>query len=141
MRPVPMLLAMAAAFPSAARTQPAPIPQVDWFPGSSSIEEPEIIPAGFRGHWAPDAAACRDPDGVDRLTVVAHGVDTYESGGRLERITQSGQERAVRLKLAYEGEGNFWDVIEVWALSGDGRRLTMQREGEPGSSVTLIRCD
>ena len=110
-----------------------------WFPGSSSITEPEVVPPAFRGTWAPTDAACRDQDGVDRFTVVPEGLDTYESGGRLERVTQAGQDRSIRLRIAYEGEGEFTDAVETWTLNAAGDRLTVgDREG--ASSSTFVRC-
>jgi hypothetical protein len=117
----------------------AQVTRESWFPGSSSISEPEVIPPAFRGTWAPTAAACRDEDGVDRYTVVAEGLDTYESGGRLERVTQAGQDRSIRLRIAYEGEGEFTDAVETWTLSESGDRLTVA-DGERRDPVTYLRC-
>lgn len=117
----------------------AQVTRESWFPGSSSISEPEVIPPAFRGTWAPNEAACRDEDGVDRFTVVAQGLDTYESGGRLERVTQSGEERGIRLRIAYEGEGEFTDAVETWTLNAAGDRLTVaDREGRDPSHY--VRC-
>jgi hypothetical protein len=109
-----------------------------WFPGSSSIAEQEIIPPAYRGNWGSSAAACGDQDGVERMTVYPNGLDTYESGGRLERVTQAGRERSIRLKLAYEGEGRFWDAEEIWTLNEHGDRLTVTAsEGPP---TLFVRC-
>lgn len=88
----------------------------DWFPGSSSTREIEQFPFGFRGVWAPSDEACSDQDGVELITIYPDGVDSYESGGRLERITQSGQDRTVKAKLSFEGEGGFWDVVWLMKL-------------------------
>jgi hypothetical protein len=118
----------------------AQVTESDWSPGGSGVDQPEIIPPGFRGRWAPNAGACSDADGVDRLYVGASGIDSYESGGRLERITQTGQSRSVKLKLSYEGEGNFWDSIQTWTLGENGDRLTIAEDGR-GTSELLIRCD
>lgn len=126
-----LLLALAAL---------APIPYDAWFPGTSSIDEVEIIPPAYRGAWAPSVAACKDQDGVDVLTVKPGGVDFYEAGARLERVTQAGQERTIKLKLSYEGEGDFWDRVETWALNEDGSKLTITREGE-GSPIALVKCE
>lgn len=109
-----------------------------WFPGSSSIREAEVIPPAFRGRWAPSAAACADQDGVERMTIYHDGLDTYESGGRLVRVTQSGQPRSVLLRLSYEGEGELWDREEIWSLSPDGGRLEIRRAEDP--PVIMQRC-
>ena len=127
-------IALVAAQPVAAQ-----VTREAWFPGSSSIDEPEIIPPGFRGSWAPNEAACRDEDGVDRILIEAEGLDTYESGGRVERVTQAGQDRSIRLKIAYEGEGEFRDAVETWTLDEAGNRLAIADANE-GNEVTLIRC-
>lgn len=133
----PLFATCMMLFPaSAARAQ---VTHDNWFPGSSSISEPEVIPSAFRGAWAPNRAACNDQDGVDRMVVYPNGLDSYESGGRLERVTQAGQERSIKLKLAYEGEGNFWDSVETWTLDATGQRLAISVEGQPGSDA-LIRC-
>ena len=118
---------------------PAQVTHNDWFPGSSSISEVEIIPPGFRGKWAPSLSNCADQDGVDHMYIYPNGIDFYESGGRLERITQAGQEFSVRMKLAFEGEGRFWDQIWTATLSPDRNRVTMA--SEDGSNPEIyVRC-
>jgi len=117
----------------------APVPYDAWFPGTSSIEEVETMPPAYRGAWAPSASACKDRDGVDRIVVKPGGVDFYEAGARLERVTEAGQDRTIKLKLSYEGEGEFWDRVEVWALNEDGSKLTIAKEGE-GAPILLIKC-
>lgn len=116
-----------------------PVSHEDWFPGTSSIAEEEVVPRAYRGRWAPDAAACADQDGVEGLTILMNGVEYYEAGGRLERVTQAGQERSIKLKLAYEGEGGFWDRVEVWTLSEDGNRLMITEESGT-REFSLVRC-
>ena len=119
---------------------PAQVTREGWFPGSSSISEAEIIPPAYRGVWAPGAAACREQYGVERITVLAQGLDSYESGGRLERVTQAGQERSIKLTLAYEGEGDFWDRTEIWTLNEAGTAMVVSDEAN-STAYTLIRCD
>lgn len=116
----------------------AEIPYEAWFPGTSSILEPEVIPPAYRGRWAPTAKDCADKDGVTRLTIYPRGVDYYESGGRLRRITQAGQPRSVKLRLEYEGEGELWDQEEVWTLSSDGRQLQITPSRK--ASLRLVSC-
>jgi hypothetical protein len=92
-------------------------------PGGASVLEPELFPSAYRGRWAPSEAACRDVDGVELIQVYPIGVDYHESGGRLLRVTQSGQPRSIKVRLSYEGEGQFWDGEETWTLSAEGDRL------------------
>jgi hypothetical protein len=133
-RPLGLAFALLASTPAWAQASQ------DWFPGGSGISEPEIIPPAFRGRWAPDPARCRDEDGVYGLSIFATGVETYESGGRLERVTQSGQERSIKVKLAYEGEGEFWDTTETWTLDSTFQRLTIEGSTRSEPEV-MIRCD
>jgi hypothetical protein len=112
--------------------------QQAWSPGSSSVLEPELFPSAFRGRWAPDQAGCQDIDGVNVVQVYPTGVDSYESGGRLVRVTQSGQRTSVKVRLSYEGEGRFWDRDEVWTLSARGDGLDILVDGE--TPRRLVRC-
>lgn len=116
----------------------AQVTDEEWFPGTSSVTEAEVIPPAYRGVWAPSERDCRDEDGVNRFTVYSSGVDTYESGGRLDRVTQAGQERSISLKLSYEGEGRFWDNVETWTLDSSGRQLVLEANG---ASSTFVRCE
>lgn len=137
MKPVLILGALVLMEGPTAAT--VPIGQKGWFPGSSSIREVEEVPPAYRGRWAPNSAACADQDGVDRIEIMAGGIDTYESGGRLKRVTQAGQERSIKLKLAYEGEGEFWDATETWALDQTGNRLVMA-DADGSNPIALKRC-
>ena len=100
----------------------------EWFPGGSSTREVELFPFGFRGSWAPSHEACSDPDGVERMEIYPDGIDFYESGGRLERITQSGQDRTVKVKLSFEGEGDFRDAIWLLELAAGSNRLRVSED-------------
>ena len=116
----------------------AQVSERDWFPGTSSLSEPEIVPPAYRGVWAPDANSCAEEHGVERLAVYAEGVESYESSGRVVRVTQAGQERSIRLRLSYEGEGQFWDRVETWTLNAPGDRLSIS--DPDGRQFTLLRC-
>ncbi len=113
----------------------------EWFPGSSSAEELEQFPPAFRGKWAPDQKACEDKDGVNALFVYPNGLDTYESGGSLQRITQYGQDRTVLTKLAFEGEGGFWDLEWAMQLNADGSKLTTWVGQIETEKNTYLKCD
>jgi hypothetical protein len=136
------LLALAALGPTLAPAAAAPIPEASWSPGSSSIREAEVIPPAYRGRWALNPAACVNPVGMDSIEVLAHGVDADDSGGRLERVTQAGPERAIKLRLSYEGEGSLWETIEIWTLNEAGDRLTTASEDAApnASTIALTRC-
>jgi len=128
------LVALGLSFPAKAQ-----VSRGDWFPGSSSVTEMEIIPPGFRGKWAPNLANCEDRDGVDHMYVYPNGIDFYESGGRLDRISQAGRERSVLMKLSFEGEGGFWDRIWRVTLSPDGQTVTISL-ADGSETATYVRC-
>jgi hypothetical protein len=110
----------------------------EWFPGGSSTREIEQFPFGFRGSWAPSPEACGDPDGVERMEIYPDGIDFYEGGGRLVRITQSGRDRTVKVKLSFEGEGEFWDAIWLIELAPGSNALRVsENEAE---LKTYQRC-
>jgi len=107
-----------------------------WFPGTSSITEEEVVPRAYRGRWAPSAAECDDQDGVERITILPNGINSYDSGGRLVRVTQSGQERSILLKIEFEGEGAFSQGTFLWSLNEKGDRLTITAANDDGSAKT-----
>jgi len=117
----------------------AQVAERDWFPGTSSIREAEIIPPAYRGIWGQSDAHCRAHDGNGRIEVMAHGLDTEETGARLERVAQAGAERSIRVRLAHEGEGEFWESVETWTLDPSGERLTIVHEAHR-STMILVRC-
>ena len=117
----------------------AELPYETWFPGTSKIDEVEAIPAAYRGVWGTNVAACKAEFGIDRIEVKHGGINYWEAGARLERVTQAGQERTIKLKLSYEGEGTFWDRTETWLLNEDGTSLTMTAEGGDGP-MTFVKC-
>ena len=112
----------------------------DWFPGTSSVRENELFPRAYLGKWAPTAKDCADPDGVQALHIYPLGLDTYESGGRLRRITQSGEDRTVIARLEFEGEGRFWDVQWIVFVSPNNQTLRVWVEGKEDIKVTYRKC-
>ena len=73
------------------------------------------------------------------MEIYPDGIDFYEGGGRLERITQSGQDRTVKVKLSFEGEGDFWDTIWLIRLEPGSQRLSISEDGTEWT--TYQRCD
>ena len=135
--PRPILTVLFAAVLAA--PLPAQVTREAWHPGTSSIAEAEIIPPAYRGRWGTSVAACRAEDGEQRITILAGGVETDHGGGRLERVTSAGGERSIKLRLAFEGEGEFWDRTEIWTLDEAGDRLMVSDENEVVLH-TLLRC-
>ncbi len=117
----------------------AEVTREEWSAGSSSVTEAEVIPKGFLGKWSPSMAGCLDKDGVEQMYIYPNGIDFYESGGRVERITNTGQNRSVLMKLAFEGEGGFWDKTWKLVLSPDGKRVVISLE-DGTSSENYVKC-
>ena len=111
----------------------------EWFPGGSSVLEPELFPFGFRGSWAPSAEACTDIEGNERMQIHSDGIDFYEGGARLERITQAGRDRTVKVKLSFEGEGEFWEAVWLIRLEPGSDRLAVSEDEADWRSYQ--RCD
>lgn len=111
-----------------------------WFPGTSSIRDAELIPWGFQGQWGDSAGACSAQEPTGLMTIYADGIDTYESGGRLRRITQAGQDRSVVMRLDFEGEGTFWEQTYQFTLSPDYRSVRVIDTKDAKSDFTYTRC-
>lgn len=116
-----------------------PLSGPDWFPGSSSVTEEEVITPGFQGAWVFSREVCDDRYGIERMVVHPRGIDFYESGGRLDRVTPSGQDRSVKMKLSFEGEGGFWDVFWTATLMPDGKSVFIIQEGEE-NGANYVKC-
>jgi hypothetical protein len=112
--------------------------ELQWFPGTSSIRDPEVIPPAFQGTWAPLTGSCDNP--VELMTAYSDGIDTYESGGRLRRIAQEGSDRTVVMILEFEGEGQFWVTTYEVAVSEDGTQTTWRDLDATDAAITYRRC-
>ena len=95
--------------------------------------------SGDRGRSAHPCRQVPDRNAIEKISVYPRGVDYYESGGRLDRVTQSGQDRAIKVKLSYEGEGAFWDRIEIWTLNAKGDQLSMT-DDDGANAIVWYRC-
>lgn len=100
-------------------------------PGAASARRPAapVVPAPFRGLWA--SGVCPGPDDM-QLTVTAHQVMYYASGGPVRAVRRLGP-RTVRLTVdVTSGEGELGvvgpPVVDrqriTFRLSPDGRQLT-----------------
>src|ERR1044071_5722100 len=75
------------AWPAAAQAQPKPQP--------------------YEGQWAPDRAACRDEDGVNRMEITGSRFFWYETRCRARDVKADGRSngRSWTMRLSCEGEG------------------------------------
>ena len=74
------------------------------------------------------------------MNIYPIGLDTYESGGRLRRISQSGADRTVIAKLEFEGEGRFWDAQWFVYVSPNNQLLRIWVEGKEDNKITYRKC-
>jgi uncharacterized membrane protein len=95
------------------------------------------IPAPFLGHWAPDEAACRNPDSsIEGIAIGAQELRFHESIG-VPATIESVDDRTLRLTSDYSGEGEQWTSAQTLRLSG-ADRLTITGPGD--TRIERIRC-
>jgi hypothetical protein len=93
--------------------------------------------APYDGVWASDAAACRDPDGVDRLVVGAGSFTWYETQCRAGRVRGTGP---WIVPMACSGEGQSFRVQARLAMPDPSRlAITHGPVGRTGDTA-YRRC-
>ncbi|SDL30293.1 hypothetical protein SAMN05661010_01390 [Modicisalibacter muralis] len=97
----------------------------------------DAIPALFLGTWDANAESCGWESSNGRVLIERQTLTYYESVARVQTIQQP-QPNAIRLDLAFTGEGQTWDKTLTLALSPSGNELTFK---DPGiARYTLTRC-
>lgn len=94
------------------------------------------VPAAFIGEWNSDPKDCGKGHGEGTLTIEAHRIFFYESGGPIEAVTlKSPREIAIAARLT--GEGETWTDVTSFRLSADGKTLT--DASVPGEAQPFVR--
>lgn len=97
----------------------------------------DAIPANFLGIWDANAESCGWESSNGRVYIEEQALTYYESVARVQSIQQP-RPQAIRLDLAFTGEGQTWDKTLTLALSPSGNELTFD---DPDiSRYTLTRC-
>ncbi|SFP90084.1 hypothetical protein [Sphingomonas rubra] len=98
------------------------------------------LPAAFRGRWGMvpnDCVPDRD-DAKGLMTVSADTLGFYESRGRVTQAELLGP-AAVRLDLAFTGEGQEWTRRTTLTLLDDGRTLIAETPADPEPPMRSLR--
>lgn len=101
-------------------------------PGDAAAISAGRIPQRFQGVWDYEGGTC-DPASDMRMEISASEILFYESIGLVKAVKPAGD--AIVVTLAMEGEGETWEQVTRFALSGSGsdRRLHATEADEPQS--------
>ena len=104
----------------------------------SGVElKPAVIPAAFRGEWNDPITDCGAGRSDMRLRIGPNTVRFYESGGEVRRIVRHNA-KAITVLASYSGEGEVWDRVDRFVLSGSGNELSAKTGQDEG--VVRYRC-
>ena len=102
------------------------------------------IPPALHGRWGLVSADCTSDRGDAKglIAVDAQGIEFYESMGLVEDVEES-DDRSIRARFAFTGEGQEWERDMQLALSADGTRLTRREFGNDAlqESLTYRKCE
>jgi uncharacterized membrane protein len=95
------------------------------------------IPARFLGRWAPDDAACRNPDAsIEGLVIAGRELRFHESIAVPAKVGMVDAD-TLRLTANHEGEGERWTSEQTLQLSGND---TLTITGPGDTRFQRIRC-
>ena len=94
------------------------------------------VPAAFIGEWNSDPKDCGKGHGEGTLTIEAHRIFFYESGGPVEAVTLK-EPRLIQIAAKLTGEGETWTDVTSFRLSADGKTLT--DASVPGEEQPFVR--
>jgi len=126
------------AAPPAPATAPAPAKGAD-ASGAGGSSDLSAVPAGFIGEWNSDPKDCGKGHGEGSLTIEAHRIFFYESGGPIDAVTQKAP-NLIQIAAKLTGEGETWTDVTTFRLSADGKTLTDASVPGEASPMTRTRC-
>ena len=97
------------------------------------------VPAGFIGEWNSDPKDCGKGHGEGTLTIEAHRIFFYESGGPIEAVTVKAP-GLIQIAAKLTGEGETWTDLTTFRLSADGKTLTDGSVPGEGNPMSRTRC-
>ena len=101
------------------------------------------IPAAFHGTWAPDRAACENPNEV-KMVIGPEGYSREEIAATATRVEPvADQPPRLRVEFDARAEGMGWSEAEEWLLSDTGEELvliTAPRAGLTADESAYVRC-
>jgi hypothetical protein len=102
-------------------------------PSPTTVTARDMLPPGFRGHWAGLNEECGNQRSDLRLVILPKELRFYESVGKVTAVEQAGP-LAVMVGANFEGEGESWFRRQKFTLSADEKRLTVTYQ-----NVAVIR--
>ena len=93
----------------------------------------------YEGVWANSVAACRDPDGADRMAIQAGTFQWYETQCRARRVMPEGR-RAWTIGMACEGEGRRYRARPHLTLASPDRLVFDASPVGPTRHQAWLRC-
>ena len=104
--------------------------------------EPALIPAAFRGRWAPEPAACLEGSGSQQImTITADQIGFYESVATIGTLRAQGDDR-ITASVDFSGEGMRW-TRDMALSTQDGDDMLIRREmgeGAAPGAQRYVRC-
>jgi hypothetical protein len=93
----------------------------------------------YEGVWAASAAACRDADGVDRLSIERNRFFWYETRCRA-RDVEAGAPRSWTMRMACEGEGQRFSAHPRLSLPTPSKLIMENAPVGPTKRQVYVRC-
>jgi hypothetical protein len=110
-----------------AQAQPQPQPQVHRQP--------------YEGLWGGDGlAACRDPDGVNRMEITGNRLFWYETRCRAQEGVKAEGRRSWTMNVACEGEGQRFRARPRISLVAPDRLVMENAPVGPTKRQVYVRC-
>jgi len=108
----------------------------------AAVAAENIIPAAFRGDWAPTLGDCRDIEPVIVMHIASHAVTFYEARpDPIDFLVETVPPRHIRALAQLSGEGSRWPVRLDFEIAADGRSLIWSGYGrDPSSKNRDMRC-
>jgi len=109
--------------------------------GFAGEERPASKPARwpFEGVWGENDAACRDEDGVDRVSIEGNRFYWYETRCTARDIETAGP-RAWTMRISCEGEGKRYRAQPRISLPAPDRLVMDNSPVGPTKRQTYLRC-
>jgi len=95
------------------------------------------VPAKFWGQWNSNPQQCGTALNDSALTLTAHSVEFYESGGPVKVVVKRGSFE-ILIVAELSGEGQTWLAAHTFVLSRDGSYVNSP--GQDGSQFIRYRC-
>jgi hypothetical protein len=109
---------------------------------TAALAADKIIPAAFRGIWAPTQADCLDSDHVNIMYIAIREFGFYEArSDPVDFQVETPLLDRMRIRTVLHGEGEKLPVLMDFELSPDRQALAWSGFGrDPKSKERYLRC-